>query len=341
MKVGLQDLANVPEAQDLATLQAQMQRPARNVSMDGGFELGWGTMVLCSGLVPYFNAALPKSVWTSAWTAWIGYLPLICMGFAPYAVPRMIKRFITWPRTGYVANPNDVTLLQLVMLMIFGLALGFSITLPFRLVADIREFTNQHGDIRSIILHGIQVFVCAGLSVYLGRKVIKKPRPLPAAYDAALINEGLRQTAAGRKGLRLVKFNLLLIFIGFPILVGGFVFWLWYLSESVMRHTEIQWTQMGALSFLVATNAILYLMGNGIAIKQHWWKWLALAIMLIGPIVVASAIPSAAIQPELTPILKLFPPPVMLFLGLVWFLSGATTLLLFIRHNPLPSAETA
>jgi len=30
----------------------------------------------------------------------------------------------------------------------------------------------------------------------------------------------------------------------------------------------------------------------------------------------------------------------MLSLGLVWFLSGAASLMSFIRHNPLPPAET-
>jgi hypothetical protein len=37
--------------------------------------------------------------------------------------------------------------------------------------------------------------------------------------------------------------------------------------------------------------------------------------------------------------LDLFPPGAVLFMGLVWFLSGAATLILFIRHNPLPEAE--
>jgi hypothetical protein len=117
-----------------------MQRPAQNVNMDGSFELGWGMALLCFGWVPYLNAVLPKSIWASPWTAWISYLPMICLicaGFAPYGIPRMIMRFITWPRTGYVVNPNDVKLIQLVMLMVFGAALGFSLTLAIMLVGPI------------------------------------------------------------------------------------------------------------------------------------------------------------------------------------------------------------
>jgi hypothetical protein len=343
MKEDVQSLSNLSEVRDLAKLQAQMQRPAQNVNMDGSFEVGWGMAPLLFGSVSYLNAVLPKSVWASPWTAWIAYLPLICAGFAPYGIPRMVKKFITWPRTGYVVNPNDVKLIQLVMIMGFGAALGFSVALPFILVAEIREAISQQGahrDLHSIISHGIKLLVCATLAVYLGRKTIRKRQPLPAAYDAALINQGLRETAAGRKRLRVVKSTLLLMFIGIPILVCGVVFGLMYWSKSVMRHMETQWPQLGILSFLVATNAILYLMGNGVAIKQHRWKWLVLPIMLIGPIVLAPAIPYPAVQPELLPSLELFPPQVMLVMGQVWFLSGAATLISFIRHNPLPPVET-
>jgi hypothetical protein len=342
MKEDVQSLPNALEIRDLAKLQAQMQRAAQNVNMDGSFELGWGMALLLFGSVSYLNAVLSESVWTSSWTAWIGYLPLICAGFAPYGVPRMIKRIITWPRTGYVANSNDIKLIQLVMIMVFGAALGFSLVLPFILVSEIRRAISQpgaHSDLHSIILHSIKLVVCTTLAVYLGRKTIRKRQPLPAAYDAALINQGLRETAAGRNRLRVVKFTMLLMFVGIPILVCGVVFGLMYLDKSVMRHMEIQWPQLGILSFLVATNAILYLMGNGIAIKQHRWKWLVLPIMLIGPIVIAPAIPYPAVKPELIPILEPFP-PVMLSLGLVWFLSGAASLMSFIRHNPLPPAET-
>jgi hypothetical protein len=343
MKAHVPSLANVPEAEALAQLQAQMQRPARNVNMDGSFELGWGTALLCGGLVPYFNALLPKSVWASWWTVWIGYLPLLCLGFAPYGIPKMIKRFVTWPRTGYVANPGDLKLIQLVMLMGFGGALGYCLVTPFILVSEIREAMSRpgvHRELYGIIWHGIKLAVCATLAVYLGRKTISKRRPLPAAYDAALINRGLKHTAAGRMTLRTVKFTLLLMFLGIPILAGGVVCGLIYLNKSILRHTELDWPQVGMLSLLVAPNAILFLMANAVAIKQHRWKWLLLASMLIGPVVVAPAIPYPAVKLRLLSGMESFP-PVLLSLGLVWFLSGAATLVSFIRHHPLPPAEAA
>ena len=94
------------------------------------------------------------------------------------------------------------------------------------------------------------------------------------------------------------------------------------------------------LSLLVAPNAILYLMANAVAIKQHQWKWLMLAIILIGPVVVAPAIPYPAVKLQLLSGMESFP-PVILSMGLVWFLSGAATLISFIRHNPLPPTEAA
>ena len=336
-------MEDIPELRDLATLQAQMQKPARNTNIDGSFELGWGTMLLCAGLVPYFNAAMPKAFWSSPWLAYLAYLPLLCMAFAPFAISKLIKRFITWPRIGYFANPNDLKLTQLLMLMAFGLALGFLATRPIRLVWDIRELGSTPGpavphlgvETRGIILHGIELLICAALVVYLGRKVIRKRQPPPAAYDAAMLAQG----ALGRKRLRQVKLILSLFFVGVPVLLCGVVFGVIYLSRSVMSHTEIHWSHLGVLSFFLATNAILYLMGNGVAIKQHRWKWLVLVLLLVGPIVAAPAIPYPPIKPELMAMLELFPPPATLFLGLLWFLSGAATLILFIRHNPLPEAE--
>jgi uncharacterized membrane protein len=229
------------------------------------------------------------------------------------------------------------------MLMAFGLALGLLATRPIQLVWDIRQLSNPAGPTeshigggtRGIILHGIELLVCATLVLYLGRKVIRKRQPLPAAYDAAI----LAQSPLGRKSLRQVKFILFLLFVGVPVFLCGLVFGVIYLSKSVMSHTEIHWSHLGVLSFFLATNAILYLMGNGVAIRQHRWKWLVLVLLLVGPIVAMRTIPYPPVKPDLMPMLDLFPPGAILFLGLMWFLSGAATLLLFIRRNPLPDAE--
>src|SRR5215471_14732180 len=73
MKAESHHVEDIQELRDLATLQAQMQKPARHTNIDGSFELGWGTMLLCAGLVPYFNAAVPKALWSSPWLAYTAY----------------------------------------------------------------------------------------------------------------------------------------------------------------------------------------------------------------------------------------------------------------------------
>ena len=339
MKNSLQDLQ---EAQDLAKLQAQMLRPAQNVNTDGSFDLGWGTALICSGSTSYVVAVLPKIVGAD-WRAWVVWLPFICAAFAPYGIPRIIKRFITWPRTGYVANPNDVKLSQLLMIMGFGLALGVCLTLPFTLAAEIRQTISRPGwggGMRKLVMDGCKLLVCVTLVVYLGRKTIRKRQPLPGAYDATLI-KGLRQTAAGKKTVRMVKLTLFMLFAGIPVLLGGVVFGLFYLGKSVTSHLKLNWPTLAVLGFVIATNAILYLMGNAVAIKRHRWKWLALVLMLLGPIGVVSLVPFPAVKPDLLPVLQLFPPQVMLFMGLVWFMSGLVTLVFFIRDNPPPAPDFA
>src|ERR1041384_2366149 len=143
---------------------------------------------------------------------------------------------------------------------------------------------------RKLVMDGCELLVCVTLVVYLGRKTIRKRQPLPGAYDATLI-KGLRQTAAGKKTVRMVKLTLFMLFAGIPVLLGGVVFGLFYLGKSVTSHLKLNWPTLAVLGFVIATNAILYLMGNAVAIKRHRWKWLALVLMLLGPIGVVSLVP--------------------------------------------------
>src|SRR5215467_14267527 len=78
MKEHLRQLPDIPAVQELARLQAQMQRPALNTNKDGSFELGWGTALLFFGLGSYLSVLLPRSVWSPPWGGWIGYVPLMC-----------------------------------------------------------------------------------------------------------------------------------------------------------------------------------------------------------------------------------------------------------------------
>jgi hypothetical protein len=114
-------------------------------------------------------------------------------------------------------------------------------------------------------------------------RVITKRKPLPSAYDTALI-KGMQQMDMGRKVVRRVKLTLLVLFLGIPVLVCGIVFGVNYLSRSVLSRGAIEWAQFGVLSFTGGCNALLYLMGNAVALKQHRWKWLTLALLVVGPL---------------------------------------------------------
>jgi hypothetical protein len=78
------------------------------------------------------------------------------------------------------------------------------------------------------------------------------------------------------------------------------------------------------LAIMVSSGAILYLMMNAISIREHRWKWLLLVILALGPLVICYLVPGSFIEVS---------PPVMLFLGLVWFMSGGATLVSFARHT--------
>lgn len=342
MKETSEPFHNSPAA-DLANLQTQMLRPGLRATQDGGFELGWAVFMLLSAVGPYLNALLTQARWFSVWTSWIGFLPLLLGAFAPYAVPKLVKRFVTWPRTGYVATSNEPKLTHLVLLMIFGGALGFAITLPFVLVSQIHRALNGGGlgsDLHSIVLNSVKLLICAAVALYLGRKVIRKRQPVQGAYDAKLITESLKQTASGRKHLRIVKGVLVGLHIGLPLLVFGLVFGLMYWNRPAMRYTEFHWSELGLPSFLVATNLALYFMGSGVVLKPNRWKWFLLPAMVLAPVLVAPAIPRPVMPGSMTTMFDTVL-PVMLCLGLVWLLSGAATLGLFMRRNPVPSAEAA
>jgi hypothetical protein len=79
-------------------------------------------------------------------------------------------------------------------------------------------------------------------------------------------------------------------------------------------------------------SALLYLMMNALSIKEHHWKWLLLILIVTVPLGICYFVPGNYIEVSR---------PMMLFLGLIWFVSGAVTLFSFLRrHQPLaPETE--
>ena len=79
-------------------------------------------------------------------------------------------------------------------------------------------------------------------------------------------------------------------------------------------------------------NGILYLMMNDVSIKEHRWKWFCFALILVVPPVMGHLLSGNYLQMS---------PPVTLFQGLVYLVSGGVTLIWFLRqHHPIaPEAE--
>ena len=333
-------------AKEYAELHKTMMQPsAKQANLDGSFSLGWGASLLFFGMVAYLNTILPKSVWASWWTAWIGYAPLLCAVFAVYAIPKLVKHYITWPRTGYVALPNEVKLRQLILLMIFGGALGFSLVMPFILFFEIQDairHTGPQSGLPTIIWQSVKLLLCLALVIFLGRKVITRRRPLPtAAYDTEQIKQAFSQTPEGRKILVGVRLSLTVLFVVLPLLALGLIIGIFCLSRGLMKSPEYHWPQLGLMCFVLSCNAMMYLMTNALGIRLQWWKWLVLALMIVGPVAVLAEVPFPAAPPEMQPVLESFPPQVMLFLGLAWIFSGLISLICFVRQYPLPTPEAA
>jgi hypothetical protein len=109
-------------------------RPARYVNIEGSAELAWGVAMVCFGLNSCIYLMFPH--WS--WTKWAAWLLLACAGTAPLLLPMVIKKFITWPRTGYLAYRHDKKFwMTIVSSTIIAGALG--LLLPFLLKSEIRD----------------------------------------------------------------------------------------------------------------------------------------------------------------------------------------------------------
>jgi hypothetical protein len=86
-------------ARENARIQQIMMRPMTHEATNGSGEIGWGTAMLCFAFSSYASVVLPNSSWRGG----IGFLFLLAACLAMPVSQWAIKRYVTWPRTGYVA----------------------------------------------------------------------------------------------------------------------------------------------------------------------------------------------------------------------------------------------
>ncbi len=235
-------------AKENEQIQKTMMRPMRYEAIDGAGEIACATMLLGFALSSYTYLLVPEP---SLWRNGIAWLLFFGGSFGPYCIHKAIKKYITWPRTGYVAYRRDTKSFRIGMAASVVVAVGISIGLSFLLASELRHAgAISPGDIRPGAI-----------------------RPGPAGH-----------------------------------------------SRKIM------------LALLVASSAVLYLMMAAATMRKKPWKWLVFVLIVLGPLEINLLVPGNFIE---------LSRPVMLFLGLVWLLSGGATLYSYLRHTPPPAPETA
>ena len=120
-------------------IQKQSARVARYINIEGSAELGWAAALLCWSVTAYGSIILrPTSLWIHA----ILWLFFLCGAFAPLLLPRAIKKFITIPRTGYVAYLRDRKF-WIAMTVSFVIAGSFGILIPRLLKPEMHQFISE------------------------------------------------------------------------------------------------------------------------------------------------------------------------------------------------------
>lgn len=130
---------NVQGIETILAIQKQTARVASYVNIEGSAELGWATALLCWSLAAYGSIILrPTSLSIHA----ILWLLFLCGASAPLLLPRAIKKFITIPRTGYVAYLRDrkFWMAITVSLVIAG---SFGILIPRLLKPEMHQFISE------------------------------------------------------------------------------------------------------------------------------------------------------------------------------------------------------
>ena len=118
----------IQAAKENAKLQKLVMQPKRYETINGSGEIGWGTAILCFAFSSYSAVILPNSM--GKWRAGIGGLLLVCACMAMPLCLWASKRFVTWPRVGYVAYRRDRnfwTMMVVTMVVAAGVSLGLSL----------------------------------------------------------------------------------------------------------------------------------------------------------------------------------------------------------------------
>jgi hypothetical protein len=108
-----------------------MGRPGRYENIDGTGEMNFGLMMLGFTILGYMQTIMPKdSIWLKRFNSllfmYLVLLPPLALG---YWIHKVVKKRITWPRTGYVAYPRPKKSLLILVIAVAAIsavaAVGF------------------------------------------------------------------------------------------------------------------------------------------------------------------------------------------------------------------------
>ncbi len=335
---------NTQPNQTASTIQEYSLRPGRYVNIDGSFELGWGMMLFLFALSHYLTIVFPRP---SIWTKGLGALLFICAALGPMLAPKAIKRFITWPRTGYVAfRRGKVFWIAIITGAFVSAVVSLWIVrreMPeFRAKAGILAAPTPQGAGVSVPSPGQEAVLAALISlivaVFATYWVLRLRKRNRAEPDAVQPDHGGPQGPAWMKPSFAALLSrlfagtikqmtwafVLLMLVGVPLVLGAGIFGLACLDEAIVHPGAISLRRAENLTLFAGSNAILYLMGMASHLKEHPWKLPWCALLVLGSMAIGIFLPdnfSAGAQ------------PIMLFLGIAWLASGAATLFSYLRRT--------
>ena len=110
-----------------------MERPKRYSNIDGTGEMFMGLMMLGYALIGYLEATMPKeSFWQHHSLVFIYSVLLPVLGLG-WLLQKVIKRTVTWPRTGYVTFPSGGAVLggRIIWPAVLGALIAAAVALVF------------------------------------------------------------------------------------------------------------------------------------------------------------------------------------------------------------------
>jgi len=162
-------------------------------------------------------------------------------------------------------------------------------------------------------------FVAGWFLLLAGKRLVVQPRvgyfamrPEKSRWVGMIAGMAVGMAVAVAVSLWLVKEH-----IGMPATAAHAV-------HPAATSASVTQKEMLIMAVTGVLNALLYLMVNAVSIKQHRWKWVCLAMLLLISLVTIGCLSGDMTHRQL---------PMSFLQSLIWLASGSVTLVWFLRHH--------